>query len=60
MEITLKVIGSMINEKVREVIILVKRINFLLVSGLMTNQNVVSILKWKTKMLLHEIRSLTF
>jgi hypothetical protein len=51
--IILKVIGSMIKEKVREATTSAKRINYLLVNGLMTNQNVGFIQKLKMKMHLH-------
>jgi len=48
-----KAIGSMIKEKAREATTSVKRINYLLVNGLMTNLNVEFIQKLKMKMLLH-------
>ena len=59
-EITLKVIGLMTREKDKDHTILVRRISFLLESGLMTNLNVESIPKLRMKMLLQRKRNLIF
>ena len=59
MEITLKVIGSMINEKVKALTTLVRKTNFLLENGLMINQNAECTQKLKMKTLLQSKRNLT-
>ena len=59
-EITLKVIGLMTREKDKDHTILVRRISFLLESGLMINLNVESIPKLRMKMLLLRKRNLIF
>ena len=58
-EITLKGIGSMISEKVKDLITSVRRTNFSQENGLMINLNVVCTRKLKMKTLLQRKRSLT-
>lgn len=59
MEITLKVIGLMINEKAKVLTISVRKTNCLLENGLMINPNAESTQKLKMKTLLLRKRSLT-